>query len=135
MVGPSGAGKTTLFNALLDQSNGTIADQFTLESESDDDGQAASADKGSEEGKFRFSQYQETTSVKIGLKFFDTVDDKWLFPLSLKVIDTPGTIKKNVAQVTYSFQKPTIVLIVMDFSKKLYRSDIVEWTKFTLEKI
>ena len=39
-----------------------------------------------------FPPYDKTESIKMGLKIFDTVDDKLMFPLSLKIIDTPGTL-------------------------------------------
>ena len=87
------------------------------------------------EPRFEFSPYQETSDVAVGIKFFDTSDDKYFLPLSLKVLDTPGLIKKRAAQIVYSFQKPSMVLLVFDMSKKLYKQDIVEWNKFTLEKL
>jgi len=34
-------------------------------------------------------------STQMGLKIFDTYNDKFLFPLSLKMLDTPGTIMEK----------------------------------------
>jgi hypothetical protein len=73
------------------------------------------------EARFEFDPYQESTDVSVGLKFFDTNDDKYQLPLSLKVIDTPGGIRKRPAQIAYCFQKPSIVLICFDMSKKLFK--------------
>lgn len=77
----------------------------------------------------------ETTTVKLGLKFFDTFDSKHLFPLSLKLIDTPGKIRNSTSQIKYSFAKPSIIFLCFDYSQKLSKQEIIEWTKFTIEKV
>jgi len=43
----------------------------------------------------------------MGLKLYDMIDDKFLFPLSLKVVDTPGTIMDSLPQREYAFSKPS----------------------------
>ena len=71
----------------------------------------------------------------MGMKIYDTHDDKKKFPLTLKIIDTPGKVEHHPAQVKYCFQKPHIVFVVLDFSIKLERKDVVKWTAFAIEKV
>ena len=42
--------------------------------------------------------YEATNTIKIGLKIFETINDKFLFPLSLKIMDTPGKLMENIGQ-------------------------------------
>lgn len=44
----------------------------------------------------------------MGLKLFDTIDDKMLYPLSLKLIDTPGLLMEEYHnQAKFAFSKPS----------------------------
>lgn len=42
--------------------------------------------------------YEATNTIKIGLKIFETINDKFLFPLSLKIMDTPGKLMESIGQ-------------------------------------
>ena len=66
-----------------------------------------------------FPAYEPTESIRIGLKIFETIDDKFLFPLSVKVLDTPGTIKNRPGQIQFAFEKPSLIFLIFDYSKLL----------------
>jgi hypothetical protein len=55
----------------------------------------------------------------MGLKLIETFEDKYLFPLSLKVTDTPGNIRERTLHNEFIFKKPTIIILCFDFSKVL----------------
>jgi hypothetical protein len=54
-----------------------------------------SADAFKVDPKDYLGPYQPSQSVQIGLKLYETIDDKYMFPLSLKIMDTPGALKEN----------------------------------------
>lgn len=117
IIGPSQCGKSILFDTILDQNqkikfdaenNIDILDQNDL------------------------PPYTPTQNCKMGLKLFDTYQDKYMFPLSLKIIDTPGNIRNRTVHNEFIFQKPTILLLCFDYSRMLNRQLIIDWTDFAL---
>lgn len=72
----------------------------------------------------------------MGLKIFDTYEDKILFPLSLKMVDTPGTLMdKPQPFIQQAFKNPSIIFIVFDMSKVLESTTVLKWTKFVLDQV
>ena len=69
------------------------------------------------------------------MKIFETIDDKKLYPLSMKIIDTPGNLRDNKAQIQYSFVKPSLIMLVFDYSKILNRQSVIDWTMFAIRRV
>lgn len=124
--GPPQGGKTVLFDTLLDQMQQKI--------ENLPDCETVDRDILINDATY-FNPYEKTDQIKIGLKLFDTLDDKFLYPLSLKLLDTPGALMESQAMMQYAFNRSTQILLVFDFSKLLNRQQIIDWTKFTMEQV
>lgn len=72
----------------------------------------------------------------MGLKIFDSFEDKLMYPLSLKLIDSPGSImEKPAAAIQQAFSKPSIIFICHDMSKNLESASLLKWTKFVLDSV
>lgn len=56
-------------------------------------------------------------------------------PVSLRIMDSPGSIKLLNRAAQFAFQKTDIVLILHDASKPLDEDLVRDWTTFTLGKI
>jgi hypothetical protein len=69
----------------------------------------------------------------MGLKMMETFEDKYLFPLSLKLTDTPGNIRERSIHNEFIFKKPTLIFLCFDISKTLNQDQIIAWTDFTIE--
>ena len=103
-VGPANSGKTTLFNTLIDQQERLLND----------------ANMASDNDDLLFPPYKPTERTIMGLKVFDSYNDKAKFPLSCKFLDLPGTImEKTQNHIEWCFQKPSIIFITFDASVPL----------------
>ena len=118
LLGPPMAGKTSLFNTILDQQAKLVAEANI------------NTDITNE---VYFPPYDKTTMTKMGLKIFDTFEDKVMFPLSLKILDAPGTLmEKPSALIEQAFDKPSLVFVVFDMGRALEQAQMIKWTKFAI---
>ena len=71
----------------------------------------------------------------MGLKLYDTYEDKFMFPLSVKMLDSPGNIITRTVHNEFIFSKPSILLLCFDYSRLLNRQQIMDWTDFALSSV
>ena len=71
----------------------------------------------------------------MGLKLYDTYEDKFMFPLSVKMLDSPGNIITRTVHNEFIFSKPSILLLCFDYSRLLNRQQIMDWTDFALSQV
>ena len=103
LVGPSQSGKTQLFRNLINKS--------FVES------------------------YEANESAQLGFKIFNTVKSDYenLYPVSLHVTDTPGSLMRTGIASEFFFKDCHVVLILVDITMNLEPTRVETWTQYVLK--
>ena len=83
------------------------------------------------------SEYKCDEFGRFGNKLFTSIKSKYekVYPLSMNLVDTPGSLIRSEIAAEHYFSRCDIVLIVFDGGMAIEEETIDKWTQFVLAQI